>query len=143
MFSYRILIVFIPILYNCFLIGKSLYFHRWLCAENTMKIQAVFLKYSHNTIHRRNLPNIPVVFLSYCHKFYVSWEYNDNPVKIRQEFRDDFRWVVFLDSYTGILLQPWSHPSKISQMKKRVKCTARFQKIKVLSQTNPILMAES
>ena len=93
MFSYRILIVFSPIFYNCFLIEKLLYFHRWFCAENTMKIQAVFLKYCHNTIHRRNLRNIHVVFLSYCHKFFVSWEYNDNPMRIQREFIDDFRWV--------------------------------------------------
>ena len=96
MFSYRILIVFSPIFYNCFLIEKLLYFHRWFCAENTMKIQAVFLKYCHNTIHRRNLRNIHVVFLSYCHKFFVSWEYNDNPMRIQREFIDDFRWVAFV-----------------------------------------------
>ena len=103
MFSYRILIVFSPIFYNCFLIEKLLYFHRWFCAENTMKIQAVFLKYCHNTIYRRNLRNIHVVFLSYFHKLYVSWEYNDNPMRIRRKFRDDFRWDV--NQSMGIQMQ--------------------------------------
>ena len=52
LFSYRILIVFSPIFHHYFLIGKWSYFHRWHCDENTIKIQAVFLKYSNNTIHR-------------------------------------------------------------------------------------------